>query len=1038
MNFNVTVIATSMPGACTTASRRTGLLIPFMVAMLTMHVFAPFAAANGMDTCQDWSGFCDDYNPTHDLTQSQQDWINGTYDFKLVDGNTIELDIVWAIHEFDREKLGFNNNPAIDDSLEDDGLDSNDGAPADLLRNFMDISLNGPGTPTVRDQLKSELDDALETALETIGVVTQQTTDYTNEYIQQGTTITCSTDPSTDSVHGGENSGLNNAFYPPVCIGSSFVLDLVNTNFSLDSSGGLDIDRALEGMLVMGAEVEADLTLLTLPGTVGYYSFTPPDYADIVAVSTDGNGTLAARAGNPPYFAGEWNVSLLDAPSDADDVETPITVRLGHRDGSFGTNTVSIPEGEKAIDLSVKLDLRDESAASIDFVAGISYLNNSIMSDWGISLLNISESATLPLVTSDGIRLAYHNGLVPLDSFTSAFPINDIANGISDSVGTEDTITMNPLYWVSDSLADGLEGPGGLNYTHSTGCTEVAPPGQDLHYCLRGSSAMTDQYPVYLRSTSQPFSASLLDILKNNFDDGDLLEYVDVIQESDLRNLFNSGISIESVLPGDFLDSVIPDDLPPAELTLEIVLPNWVRTIDGEDSIILQKTLGETSDIEISLAGTDPYDWRNEIRDEDMNVVCTTVQRTCISSAIELDVSALRINEWSQSVSIDFALDAEVSIYRVIVPLEEINQSGSTKINFEAAPSDLVRVGLDIAGRLAEPKTFDNVGNICSDEQDYSVCEENLSLIFTPQGLTDFSVDVGEMITDFIHQSGAELPNEEDSPFGTVDLSGFEIKTKVDGLTGLDQDIGDDEPITLSVKIPKVEFKLELDGNIGELLEGNASSLEMNFFANAFRGLVVNPMVSAAELVGSSLTNGLVSGSGITYPSPDGDATSISFNGNTSIAEEYDLTLNGPVSIILPRGITIEDVEDEGGYLTITEVDGRQKITYNIPDGEFEDTISFRIQVSWLYLFMQFWVYPTFVVLLLVLFIRRRRRKKRLKKQRKAQESQQASKVAIGDSEFADLKGFKSEGLHGELQQFEDFSTNAPPPMIDLGDERFD
>lgn len=87
---------------------------------------------------------------------------------------------------------------------------------------------------------------------------------------------------------------------------------------------------------------------------------------------------------------------------------------------------------------------------------------------------------------------------------------------------------------------------------------------------------------------------------------------------------------------------------------------------------------------------------------------------------------------------------------------------------------------------------------------------------------------------------------------------------------------------------------------------------------------------------------------------------------------------------------------------------------------------------------MQFWVYPTFVVLLLALFIRRRRRKKRLKKQRKAQTSEQASKVAIGDSEFADLKGFKSEGLHGELQQFEDYSTKAPPPMIDLGDERFD
>ena len=61
-----------------------------------------------------------------------------------------------------------------------------------------------------------------------------------------------------------------------------------------------------------------------------------------------------------------------------------------------------------------------------------------------------------------------------------------------------------------------------------------------------------------------------------------------------------------------------------------------------------------------------------------------------------------------------------------------------------------------------------------------------------------------------------------------------------------------------------------------------------------------------------------------------------------------------------------------------------------------------------------------------------------MKKQRKAQASKQTSKVAIGDSEFADLKGFRSEGLHGELQQFEEFSNDSPPPMIDLGEKRFD
>ena len=104
---------------------------------------------------------------------------------------------------------------------------------------------------------------------------------------------------------------------------------------------------------------------------------------------------------------------------------------------------------------------------------------------------------------------------------------------------------------------------------------------------------------------------------------------------------------------------------------------------------------------------------------------------------------------------------------------------------------------------------------------------------------------------------------------------------------------------------------------------------------------------------------------------------------------------------------------------------GRQKITYNIPDGEFEDTISFRIKVSWLYLLMQFWVYPTFVVILLALFIRRRRRKKRLKKARKAANQQTATKVTIGDSEFADLRGFHSEGLHGDWSSLKIIPTKV-------------
>ena len=261
-----------------------------------MHLFAPFVAADGMNTCGNNGGTCDDYNSAHDMTQSQQDWINGTYDFKLVDTNTIQLDIVWAIHEFDREALGFNDGGVIEATLAGDGLDSDDGAPADLLRNYMDESLNGPGTPTIRDQLKTELNDALETAVEAIGDVSNQLTDYTNQIVQQGITTTCSTDPDSDSIYSGELASENNVFQPPICIGSSMTIDLIDTNFSLNSSSGTDIDRALQGMLIMGAEIEADFTLLTIPGSIGYYSFSPPDYADIIQAVSYTHLTLPTKA----------------------------------------------------------------------------------------------------------------------------------------------------------------------------------------------------------------------------------------------------------------------------------------------------------------------------------------------------------------------------------------------------------------------------------------------------------------------------------------------------------------------------------------------------------------------------------------------------------------------------------------------------------------------------------------------------------------------------------------------------------------------
>jgi hypothetical protein len=712
-------------------------------------------------------------------------------------------------------------------------------------------------------------------------------------------------------------------------------------------------------------------------------------------------------------------------------------VDIANRDRP-STSTVSIDNTSKAIDLNIKLDLTDESAATLDFIVEMTYLDESILNEWDISLVSVTDKATLPVITSDGIRLAYHNGLADLTEFTSQFPVESIADGISSTVAGIEQIQMNDMYWVSDALEDGLSTAGGLNYSHSTGCSETASPGVDLHYCVEGPSAMTEEYPVFLRTTSQPFSMRLIDILKENNGDDNIEKFLDVITEDDFRRVLNSGLSIETALSSDYLEEIIPSNLPPSELTLEIILPTWVRTIDGQNSIVLTHSLEDNSDSEISFAGTNPYDWRNEIKNSDGEVVCTTLQRTCVSTSIDFDVSAFRINEWTQSVSVDFALEAELSIHRITVPLDRLDQAGSTQVHMEALPSDLIRLGLDIASRLNEPHVIDGPDNICSADQDMEVCDEDLSFSFTEQGLTDFSENVGDVLTAYIQQVGEDLPNQEDSPLTNVDLSGFQIKTAVSGIGAPDLNIGDDEPITLSVEIPMVEFELDIDGNLGEIIGGDMESLEVSFLANTMSSYFLSPMADVADAMGASLSNSLVSGEGLTFPDPEQSELSYTFSGNASVNEEFEAELSGPISITLPKGITIEDAKSTSGNLEIKEIDGRQKITYTIPNGEFEDTVTFRVKVSWIYILAQFWVYPTIIISLIFLMIRRRRRKKKAKKQRREVNSAQATKVGIGDREFSDLQGFHSDGMHGELEQFKDYSNASSKPTTEVGDDLFD
>ena len=507
-----------------------------LVSMFTLQLFVPLVSATGMQACLGDGTGCDTYDHSDDMTPHQQDWVEGTYVFDLISTSSIELELTWAVREFERDSLGFGSGTTVGDTLEDtDGLDANDGAPADLIRHYFNQETAGSGSPTVGQSLQNEVHAAIQDALESgFGTVTSLSTEYVNAFTTGGQTTTCSSDDSSDSQ--AEGAAENNVFEPPLCFQATASVDLLASNFNLVGSENLDLERTYRGLLTMGAEVNTSFDLTAKPGHKADFVINPSSYSTVL--DTDDNGTLVARAGPPNYMAAEWSMDHTQADTD-DDFVRKVDLRMGHRNSS-ASPTVYIEEGSKAIDLNLVIDLSDEYAATIDFAAGLYYLDTETLNSWGINMFEVSSSASIPVITSDGIRLAYHNDIVDLTQFTDQFPVGDIVEGLGNTIAGVGDITMSDLQWVSTTDGTGIfDSAGGLNYSHSTGCTEPVAAGQVLHYCLEGPNAMDETYPIYLQTTSQPFSMRFIDIIIAQIDDSNssVVDFLENVQASDLERV---------------------------------------------------------------------------------------------------------------------------------------------------------------------------------------------------------------------------------------------------------------------------------------------------------------------------------------------------------------------------------------------------------------------------------------------------------------------------------------------------------------------
>ena len=173
-------------------------LLLFLPAMLALVPTASSSEHEPLCYFPEEPGFCDEWDRDDDQTPSSQTWINSQYNFNMIDTSRVELEMVWAIHEFDRESFG-----DVFDlfDLGTDSVPSRDGIPADYIRNYIGVESAGPGTPTVGQKLLSEAEGIIVEMLNNgFGAQTQASAEFVDSAIVAGSPISCESDPTKDAI----------------------------------------------------------------------------------------------------------------------------------------------------------------------------------------------------------------------------------------------------------------------------------------------------------------------------------------------------------------------------------------------------------------------------------------------------------------------------------------------------------------------------------------------------------------------------------------------------------------------------------------------------------------------------------------------------------------------------------------------------------------------------------------------------------------------------------------------------------------------
>jgi len=260
-----------------------------LVVLLVLLLISPVSLASPPpgepdivnDICSTWNssdGNCDDYQSILDGSTTDE-WIKSSISVNVDDAESVSLTIATAIHELSRADLNLE-----DLDLEGDS-DFGDGIPADYIRNYLDLDRNGL---TVEDRMLSLIQNNMKEYIEDNFDYTESSLLNTISSIEfsSDSELQCTYSKTLDSID--EVNGFpNDPFNPPICFRGVFVLVLNPSKLGLNEDTG-DINRMMQGVLLMGADINSSFNAKALPGHYVELTVLPPDYSTAYQVDNPG------------------------------------------------------------------------------------------------------------------------------------------------------------------------------------------------------------------------------------------------------------------------------------------------------------------------------------------------------------------------------------------------------------------------------------------------------------------------------------------------------------------------------------------------------------------------------------------------------------------------------------------------------------------------------------------------------------------------------------------------------------------------------